>query len=759
MKTVILADRQARRLEPINEGQPGAMARVLGRPVLEHMLQLLRLHGMTRAQIVAGQWEERLREYFDDGRRFGVELSWVDREQLQGSDGPVLVIDGTVVTDMDLSELLRAHGERGGAATMAVCAHPGAQERTLVLTQAQGRVTQLADRPGWAGAVTDRVSTGVCVLEGRFFSGEEPFRELLGRLIAREEVYAVPVSGYWRDIAEPADYLACCADALSGKVKLDMGLGEIAPGVWSDAPLPRGVEVIPPCWIGRSVSLGEGSLIGPHTVLERDSRVGRRSLVQRSVVLGAQIGDRATLYGAVLCENARVGDEAVLNEGAVTGANAWVQDRAVLMEKVRLWPGRVAAEGCRLSWSVTGTGGAGGLAFGDGGVIRGILGEDIGPEQLLLLGCALSTQSKVGVGCWGGAGAQMLLRSAVSGITAGGATALCHEMECAAQAAWLAEHCQLPASLFIQQDGPRIYLHLFDDTGLPLGRQRQHRLEQAMLHGPVCQQSPGQVGSCEQMSTGLRDYARDGARRCALGRGRHRLPRVAVEGSGPEARALRAVLEEMGCVVVEQWRRGIPAFRADYGGLRLSARDESGSLLSPRQLLAMVVLVELEQGAGTAAVPEDSGAAVDLIARGCGKRVLRLGRDGEEAGRLYRSQPWLRDAAFAAARLCSRLGRSGERLEQLAAKTPRLCAWRKEVSVTRGRGELMRLMAQRTGEEGQSGIGLRLRTGGGWVYLMPLARRRAVRVLAESADMEIAAELCDLYADKLRRLDGEERTK
>jgi mannose-1-phosphate guanylyltransferase/phosphomannomutase len=173
----------------------------------------------------------------------------------------------------------------------------------------------------------------------------------------------------------------------------------------------------------------------------------------------------------------------------------------------------------------------------------------------------------------------------------------------------------------------------------------------------------------------------------------------------------------------------------------------------------MVGLVELEQGAGTAAVPEDAGAAVDLNARGCGKRVLRLGRDGEEAGRLYRSQPWLRDAAFAAARLCARLGRSGERLEQLAAKTPRLCAWRKEVSVTRGRGELMRLMAQRTGEEGQSGIGLRLRTGGGWVYLVPLARRRAVRVLAESADMEIAAELCDLYADKLRRLDGEERTK
>ena len=98
-------------------------------------------------------------------------------------------------------------------------------------------------------------------------------------------------------------------------------------------------------------------------------------------------------------------------------------------------------------------------------------------------------------------------------------------------------------------------------------------------------------------------------------------------------------------------------------------------------------------------------------------------------------------------------------MEQLAAKTPRLCAWRREVSVTRGRGELMRLLAQRAGADGEVGTGLRVRTGGGWVYLTPLTRRRAVKVVAESADMEIAAELCDLYADKIRRLDGEDRTK
>ena len=760
MKAVILADKQARRLQPVNEGQPGCLVRVLGRPILEHTLHLLRRHGVTEIRIVAGQYAGLLQEQVGNGERFGVRLGWVEGDRVPWTREPVLVLSGSILTDMDLTALMHAHTERGGAATLAVYDHPGGQDHTLVIADWQGQVTQLVDKAGWDGAVIDRVSTGVCVLEGRFAEEGETVRDVLARLVARKEgVYAAAAPGYWRSLGDHGDYLDGCADALSGKVKLDMGLSEVAPGVWSDAPLPGGVEVVPPCWIGRAVSLEEGSLIGPHVVLERGSRVGRRSLVQRSVLLGAQVGDRATLYGAVLCENARVGDEAVLNEGVVLGQNAWVQDRAVLMEKVRLWPGRVASEGSRLAWSVTGTGRSVGLAFGDGGVIRGVLGEDIGPEQLLLLGGALSGQSKVGLGCWGGPGAQMLLRSAISGVTAGGGTALCHDMECAAQASWLAEHCGLPVSLFIQQDGPRIYLHLFDDTGLALSRHRQHRVEQAMLRGPVCQHSPGRVGGCEHVSAGPRDYARDGARRCTLSRGQHRLPRVAVEGNDPAARALRSVLEELGCVVIEQWRRGIPAFRADYGGLRLSARDESGALLSPRQLLAMVVLVELEHGAGCAAVPEDAGAAAELIARGCGKSVLRLGRDGERAVELYRTQPWLRDAAFAAARLCSRMARSGERLEQLAAKTPRLCAWRREVSVTRGRGELMRLLAQRAGADGEVGTGLRVRTGGGWVYLTPLTRRRAVKVVAESADMEIAAELCDLYADKIRRLDGEDRTK
>ena len=281
----------------------------------------------------------------------------------------------------------------------------------------------------------------------------------------------VPGGGYWCDMGDCGAYLDCAADALSGKVKLDMGLPQQSPGVWSAQPIPEGVTVIPPCWLGPGAAVEPGALIGPHTVLEQNSWVGRRSLVQRSVLLpGARAEERTTLYGAILCKGAAARPEAVLNEGTVLGERALAEEKAVLLEGVRLWPARVAPAGTRLSRSITSSGRREPLLFGDGGVIRGVLGEDLGPEALMTIGGVLGCEGKVGLGYWGGNGARMLAQAAASGIAAAGGTPLAHDLECAAQAAWLAEHHQIPVSLFLEQEGDRIYLHLFGRSGPRRGR-------------------------------------------------------------------------------------------------------------------------------------------------------------------------------------------------------------------------------------------------------------------------------------------------
>lgn len=775
MKAVILAHGSTQRLQPVCGTGPKAAVPVLDRTILEHLLGLLERHGVKRTCIVYSGDERQLRQRCEDGRP-GMEQIWVQVEQRSGTAGGVaacrpwldqeetIVLTGDMVTDMDLTGAAAFHREKKAQITILVQPHHEPPEHSLVLTDGAGRVTAYTEQPGWGQTVSNMVSTGVYILSApaveELRPGQEFGRDVFPAMIAQNAaLYAVRPDGTWCYAGDCEAYLSCVADVLSGKVKLDAGLDQIQPGVWAAQPVPEGVTLIPPCWIGAGVQLGTGCLIGPHVALGEGSRVGERSLIQRSVLHGAQVGERATLYGAVLCRDARVGDRAVINDGAVLGENTLVGEGAIIMERVRLWSGCSVASGSRVRHSPAQGSRPEPLRFGDGGVIRGLLGEELTADNLLALGGVLAREGKVGLGCYGGPGAQMLLRSVVSGVTAAGGQALCHDMECAAQAAWLAESCQLPVSLFIEQEGERVFLHLFDSGGLSPVPSWQRRVEHALAHGlaPAC--TAAGVGRCEKISCGPREYFRDGARRCALRRLGRRNLTVAVPGNTAPDRALRGMLEELGCTVTDRWRQGVPEFRASHGGFLLTARDERGAMLTGQQLLAMAALVELEHGGGRLAVPDDASAAVELVAAGFGKTVRRLGRDGEQARQLYRALPWLRDAAFAAARLCARLAATGERLEQLAAKTPRFSGWRREVTLAGDRAAVMARLAAGLGPECRVGEGLRLRDRGGWVYLVPLARRAAVRVMAESDDMELAAELCDFYAGRVAEADREQGTK
>ncbi|MBQ3557122.1 MAG: NTP transferase domain-containing protein [Oscillospiraceae bacterium] len=775
MKAVILAHGSTRRLQPVCGNGPKAAVAVLDRTVLEHLLHWLGSHGVKRTCIVCSADSRDLRRRCD-GKQPDMELVWVETEERTGTAGGVavcrrwldgeetVVVSGDMVTDMDLTGAAAFHREKKALATILIHPHHEPPEHSLVLTDGAGRVTAFVNRPGWGETVSDTVSTGVYILSPaaveQLGAEQELERDVFpGMAAEKQALYAVRPDGAWCWAGDCEAYLGCCADVVGGKVKLDMGLELIQPGIWASQPVPEGVTLIPPCWIGPGVELGAGCLIGPHVILGEGSRVGARSLVQRCVLNGAQVGERATLYGAVLGRNARVGDRAVVNDGAVLGENALVGDGAILMERVRLWSGNRVAPGVRVRHSPARGGSPEPLRFGDGGIIRGLLGEELTADNLLALGGVLAREGKVGIGSHGGPGAQMLLRSAISGITAAGGQALCHDMECAAQAAWLAESCQLPVSLFIEQEGERVFLHLFDSGGLPPVPNWQRRVEHALAHGLAPSCTAAGVGQCDKISCGPREYFRDGARRCALRRMGRRPLTVAAPGTTAPDRALRGMLEELGCAVTDRWKPGVPEFRASHGGFLLTARDERGATLSPQQLLAMAALVELEHGGGRLAVPDDASAAVELVAAGFGKTVRRLGRDGEAARQLYRTLPWLRDAAFAATRLCACMTATGQRLEQLAGKTPRFSGWRREVTLTGDRAAVMARLSEGLSPDCRVGEGLRLRDRGGWVYLVPLARRCAVRVVAESDDMELAAELCDFYAGRVAEADREQGTK
>ncbi len=476
-------------------------------------------------------------------------------------------------------------------------------------------------------------------------------------------------------------------------------------------------------------------------------------MVQRSILLeNAAAGPRSTLYGAVLCRDASARKGAVLNEGAVLGENALAEEGATLLERVKLWPGQTAPAGCRLARSVTSGSQKGVLRFGDSGVIRGALGEDMGPEALLTLGSILGAEGRVGVGCSPTPGAGMLARAAAVGAAAAGSEVLTHSLTSPVQGAGAATFHRLPVSLFVEESGGAIFLHLFDRDGLPLGRARERKLEHALLQGEVRRTRGDKVGRLRLLDMSQEQWARHVVEEAGLRRPALRRLTVAVGDASPEDRALRSALSALGCKLEKEWRPGLVAFHARRGGFSLTAQDERGAVVDAGQLLAVLALIEMENGTGKVAVPAGASAAVELVAAGYGGTVLRLDRDGDQASALYAAQPWLRQAPAAAVRVCARMAVSGQKLEALVAKTPRFSSWRREVPLTADRGQVMQALARESARQ-PAGEGLRLRTGSGWVYLTPIARRSALRVIAEGPDLELAAELCDFYAGRAAEVD------
>ena len=241
MKAVILAGGLGTRLRPVTGEHPKPMAPVLGRPVMEHIVELLRRNGYTQICAALHYRAGEIMAHFGDGRKFGVELEYRIETDNLGTAGSVkncrdfyrdedfLVISADAACDYDLGLLMRVHMEREALATLALSAEKTPLRYGLAVTDEEGYIRSFIEKPDWPQVVTDLVNTGIYVLspgamervpEGPFDFGRDLFPKLLKEGVA---LYGQVMQGYWRDIGTPQDYYRCCADALDGKLRLTPG--------------------------------------------------------------------------------------------------------------------------------------------------------------------------------------------------------------------------------------------------------------------------------------------------------------------------------------------------------------------------------------------------------------------------------------------------------------------------------------------------------------------------------------------------------
>ena len=241
MKAVILAGGEGKRLKSVTGETPKPLVPLLGRSLMEHILLLLRRCGFTEICAAVRYRAEEIAAAFGDGADYGVSLCYRREDEPLGTAGAVkncadfygdedfLLISGDAACDFDLAALRRRHRESGAAATIALKRDASPLRFGLAVTDGRGEVRGFVEKPDWPGVVSDLVNTGIYVLSPRamaYVPEGRPFdfaRDLFPLLLRRgERIAGAEMEGYWCDVGTPQSYYRCCADALEGRLKIDI---------------------------------------------------------------------------------------------------------------------------------------------------------------------------------------------------------------------------------------------------------------------------------------------------------------------------------------------------------------------------------------------------------------------------------------------------------------------------------------------------------------------------------------------------------
>ena len=310
MRVMIMAAGVGTRLRPVTDLLPKPMVPIVNRPALHHILGLLRRHGFREVVINLHHLPEAIKGYFGDGRQLGMEIAYSLEAELLGTAGGVknnadflggdtfLVMSGDALTDIDLTGLVAQHHRSGSIATLAVTEVADPSLYGVVVADDDGRVVGFQEKPTREEARSRLCNCGIYVFEPEILShiadgqfddfGKRLFPDLLRTGVPFQ---AHTARGYWSDVGNLREYIRGNADALAGRVEVEMPGTEIRPGVWvEDSDLPTSVSIEPPvaigcrCQIGDEVMLDGPTVIGDGSVLGRGARVSRALLLPDSEV-------------------------------------------------------------------------------------------------------------------------------------------------------------------------------------------------------------------------------------------------------------------------------------------------------------------------------------------------------------------------------------------------------------------------------------------------------------------------------------------
>ncbi len=377
MKAMIMAGGFGTRLRPLTLGLPKPMVPMGNKPMMEHVVNLLKKYDFDHILSLLYFQPEAITEYFGDGSKFGVKMEYLLAEDDFGTAGSVrnayeqffkgeriLIISGDVLTDFDLSTVISFHEDKKADATMVLTQMENPLAFGVVITESDGRISRFMEKPTWGEVFSDQINTGIYVLEPHV-TEQIPYKEFYdfsGDLFPKmlkenQKLFGCNIQGYWRDVGNITEYSLAHADILKGEVVIDLGYNMLKHG---DAHL----------WIGKnqnvdpSVKFDGVAIVGDKVSIEPDCVISN-SVIGDNCIIGAKseitnaviwndtvISDRAEVTQALILNGCKVGEGSKVLENAILSEKAVIGDDVEIRPNVKVWPKKEVENGAVLSSSL-----------------------------------------------------------------------------------------------------------------------------------------------------------------------------------------------------------------------------------------------------------------------------------------------------------------------------------------------------------------------------------------------------------------------
>ena len=686
MKAVVMAGGEGTRLRPLTSMRPKPMVPIVNQPVMEHILGLVKHHGITDVVATLAFMPQVIEDYFGDGDEWGMNITYAVEETPLGTAGsvrnaadaltePFIVISGDALTDIDLSAVIEFHRDRGAAVTIALKRVPDPLEFGVVITDEEGRIERFLEKPSWGQVFSDTINTGIYVVDPLVFDyipEGTPYdfsSELFPLLMAEgHPLFGCVVDGYWCDVGSLDSYIEVHRDILDGKAMIYVPGARTKDDVWvgPGADIDPTAELASKVVIGANTRVRAGAKLGEYTVIGDNCLIGFGADTERAIVWNdCFIGAHSAVRGAVVCRGVDLRAGARVESGAVIGDESTVWHGASVGADVQVYPFKRIEPGALVTSSLIWESRGVRSLFGDDGV-SGLVNIDVTADLVLRLaqayGSLLPGKSHVVVSRDASRAARMLKRAAAAGLNATG----CHVRDLRVASPAITRfttrdtRCRGGMHLCVADGDPQtLEIHFYDEDGVDLPGGLEKKIERLYFRQEFRRAFFEQIGEIIYPPRAL-EYYTEGLEEALLAAGevsRHVkvvadlgmspasfvLPQVAADW-GVDLITLRAFVDsERGRIraterdaQLEQLVRSVDMFQADLGismdstAERVTLVTGSGAVLDHDMALHAMIELWCRDGMGSGggagiAVPVTASQVIEGIAGARGRAVVRTG--------------------------------------------------------------------------------------------------------------------------------------